>query len=134
MGTYLQNQTRGNPFTSRPGNMQELAANLQPIQHLASSGRQTLPPLCAATGQHAAATNSGAAGAKTVASLADQDARLKGAFHNETPKSKNGENGHRCIEFRPRGVNAMRWAMRRAMSQFVVPSDPMSDHALLTST
>ena len=88
-------------------------ALLQPFQHPACSGGQELPPLCAAIGQHAAATNRGATCAKTMASLADQDAGLKGAFHNETPESIKGENGHRCIEFRPLGVNAMRYLWAR---------------------
>ncbi len=87
VGTYLQNQTRGNPFPSRPGDMQELAAIFQPFQHHACSGRQAFPPLCAAIGQHTAASDRGAAGAKAVASLANQDAGLKGTFHNETPES-----------------------------------------------
>jgi len=68
-------------------------------------GGQTLAAFCAAPRQNLAATDGGHAGTKAVPTFANNDAGLKGAFHETTPLSAAGagrikiKNTGGCIGF-----------------------------------
>ena len=52
-------------------------------------GRQARTALCTTSPQNAATANSGHARPKAVATLANENTRLVGAFHNDAPSTQN---------------------------------------------
>ena len=82
----LQNQSRGHPLAPAAGDPKKVRAPLQtPDRQSHGSGREALATLGSAPGQHSAAGGGRHAGAKTMATLAHDDTRLEGAFHDRPP-------------------------------------------------
>ena len=102
--TGLKNQARSDPFLLCRRNSQKIRPLFQAPEHEHLS-RQTLTPPGATVRQNAPPANCGLAGAKTVATLAHKDARLKGTFHGFSPKIYNSL--ARCIGFCSLTVNSV---------------------------
>lgn len=84
----LKDKPRHRPFLSGGSYAQKILPAPHRMQRRAHSlGREALTAPCPAVGQHTATPDRSAAGAKSVATFAYKNARLKSPFHDITPKA-----------------------------------------------